>query len=183
MDTSKSILYYLVRNSSATAAELSRSLDLTKADIHYHLRKLQRDGEIEAGMLKTSRGAGRPARSYKRVETPPLKLTRLITSVLLEELMQTVPSETRTTRLSEHIAKEILTCCPSSHNNTSSPTVRLNNLVDELKTFGFILRWEARKKGPQLFFDREAFSLLIEDNGLVAKIMAALADQIQKETA
>jgi hypothetical protein len=59
----------------------------------------------------------------------------------------------------------------------------LNHLVAELKSFGIDIRWEARKNGPQLFFDYEALSLLIDDATLVGQIINRLVNQIQKETA
>jgi predicted ArsR family transcriptional regulator len=183
MDTSTRILKYLMRNQSATAADLSRELDLTKADIHHHLRKLLNTGEIEVDALNISPGAGRPARRFKRVQTPPLKLTRLVVSVLLEEQAFNSDPYSRASVLAERIARDILSCCPSTGNFISSHTVRLNHLVEELKSFGIDIRWEARKNGPQLFFDYEALSLLIDDATLVGQIINRLVNQIQKETA
>lgn len=183
MDTSTRILNYLMRYPSATAAELSRALDLTKADIHYHLRSLLKDGEIEVSETKIVQGAGRPARRFTRVDIPPLKLTRLVTGILMEELERTDTSNPRDNSLAERITQEILTCCPSTRNFSSSRAVRLNNLVDELKSFGFSFRWEAGKKGPQLFFDHEALSTILNDKKLVNEIIAELISNIQKETA
>lgn len=183
MDTNARILDHLKHNHTASAAELSHALNLTKADIHHHLRKLLGAGKVEVIAAKSNHGVGRPARRYKRVHVPPIRLTRLLMSVLLEPPSYISHSDAPVISLPERIAYEILNCCPATRSYSSSPAVRLNHLVDELKGFGVDFRWEARKSGPQFFFDHEPFSDLIEDASLVRQILAALIDQIQKDTA
>lgn len=184
MDTSRLILDHLLHNGSATAAELSRVLDLTKADIHYHLRKLLINGTIETTEGIPTRVVGRPARVFKLVENPPLRLTRLVVSVILDLLNSMILADAPTKKhTADRIAAEILSCCPSNREPTYSPAVRLNNLTAELNQFGFIFRWEASRNGPRFFFEREVLSTLIDDPRLVSEIITALTQQILNETA
>ena len=183
MTTSDQILDYLTHHRSATVMELSRALDLTKADIHYHMRKLLSEEAVKACEPDLPRGAGRPARSFQLVENAPLKLNRLVVSVLLTHSIQPylLPGENKK-NLADQFAIAILSCCPS-FKSKCSPAVKLNNLVDELGPLGFAIRWEASKKGPQIYFTHESLSLLIDNTDLVNEIMTSLLHEILKVTA
>lgn len=183
MKTETQIKNYLVRNKSATIDELSRSLRLTKAAIHYHIRNLISTGEIRTLSVKHHQGAGRPARQFEITEIPPLPLTRLLVSHLIIEAAKNASNSRNYGYLSDRIAERIVFSCPVSNKIALSPTIKLKAFSTELKEIGFDLRWQAGKTGPQLQFDREPLTLLIEDADLVNNILESMTKLLLKETA
>ena len=183
MNTANQIIKYLNQNQSATVDELSQALDLTKADIHYHMRKLKNNGEVRVCGIHSPKSAGRPARLYELVATPPLALSRLLVSQLLLVAPRSMEGSGSHITLAEYIADLIIGCCPSLKTRSKSPSVRLNILALELETLGFRIHWIAARKGPQIHFEYEPLSLLIDNPDLVKKILSSLADRILMKTA
>ncbi len=184
MNTSSLIKQYLQKNQLASVDQISRELDLTKADIHYHIRLLLDRGEIVAHPMELRSAApGRPARQYQLVESVPIATTRSIFSVLLGELLGSAPSPDQTNKIATRIAQMILSCCPSSRDVIFSPSIRLNRILSELVPLGIDLRWEAGKKGPQFRINQEPFSILFHDKALVKGILDSLIFLIKKEIA
>lgn len=183
MNTSDRIKNYLSRNHSASVYELSQALDLSKADIHYHIRNLLSDGVIAARPPEQTQSPGRPARLFELVELPPLPITRLLISHLLNEASPTPKKNTYRRNLANKLSEMILSCCPSSLAISYSPAVKLNRIVEELKPLGFQLRWEAGQIGPVIHFDHEPISQLIEDKILVREILTGLSARILENAA
>src|SRR5690606_20547287 len=77
---------HLKRNRSATAAELSRSLGLTAADVRYHLRLMQAEGEIEKAPAQSAKQRGRPARAFRLAQSRRPNALPHFASVLLTHL-------------------------------------------------------------------------------------------------
>src|SRR3989337_2857266 len=63
--TRQRILDYLASHTSATAAELSRALQVTPSDVRYHLGILVHEGTIVPTGERRSQGRGRPAQRYR----------------------------------------------------------------------------------------------------------------------
>lgn len=184
MNTSLHIKQHLRQNQPASVDQISRALDLTKADIQYHIRQLLDRGEIVAHPLKLHTSTpGRPARQYQLVESVPIATTRSILSVLLGELLGNAPSLEDTKTYGNKIAQVILSCCPSSRDVILSPSIRLNRIISELAPLGINLSWEAGKKGPLIQINREPFSILFQDKGMVKGILDSLISLIKKEIA
>lgn len=183
MNTTERIKSYLSRNHSASVYEISRALDLTKADIHYHIRSLLSDGVIAAREPGPTGSAGRPARRFELVEIPPLATTRLVVSHLLDETSQSAAINVKAGSLADRLALKILSCCPSSQTISYSPSIKLNRIVNELEPLGFSVRWEAGQNGPMIHIDREPLSMLITDKKLVRWIKNALVKRMVKITA
>jgi predicted ArsR family transcriptional regulator len=180
MNTADRIKNYLSRNNSASVYELSQALDLSKADIHYHIRILVSDGVIAASSPKPTQCPGRPARRFELIEIPPLSITRLVISHLLNEAAAINTKNTQRRNLANRLSEMILSCCPSSLALSYSPAVKLNRIVEELKPLGFQIRWEAGQIGPLIHFDHEPISQLIDDKILVRKILNKLSERILK---
>lgn len=184
MSTSTQIKQYLQSHQPAGVDQISRALDLTRADIHYHIRQLLDRGEIVVhNQKRTSTSPGRPARQYQLFESVPLATTRSILSVLLKEIMGTPPATRRAQAITKEIAKGILTGCPSSRDVILSPSVRLNRIIGELAPLGIILSWEAGKKGPAIRIHKEPFSILLADKTLVDSILDSLLLLLKNEIA
>ena len=64
--TQAEIISHLNNYPASTARDLSSHLHVSQADIHYHIKKLLKEGIIEAiPGLKENHGAGRPAFGYR----------------------------------------------------------------------------------------------------------------------
>ena len=179
MNTPARIKQFLASGRVATVEQLSRALDLTKADIHYHVHQLLARNEISLTPSRRQSGAGRPARQYQLVKPVPIHLSKLIIASLFEENQLLGQNTTRQSDPCEALARAILASCPSFHTKTLSPTVKLNQCVDELAPLGFEIRWQAGKSGPVITVLQEPLSSLIDDPHWVAMILHSLIYQMK----
>lgn len=184
MNTSDRVKIYLSQMNVATVDQLSNALDLTKADIHYHIRQLLERNEISIEpILKRSTGAGRPARQYRLTESVPITTTRLIVTSLLTGYRELAPSAHQESLQVERIAQSFLSCCPSIKNIILSPAIKLNMIIKELSSLDIHLTWEAGKNGPVIRVLREPFSTLLGDDRLAKKVLNTILELIKKEIA
>ena len=184
MNTSAQIKQFLQQHQPTGVDQISRALDLTKADIHYHIRQLLDRGEIAIETQKRrSNSPGRPARLYHLVESVPITTTRLILSVLLLETMGNPPAVDRTQAVANGIASAILSSCQSYSDVIISPSIRLNRIINELTPFGLHLSWEAGKRGPDIRINKEPFSALFNDSVFVYSILESLIFLLLNEIA
>lgn len=184
MNTSERIKHYLKQHQPTGVDQISRALDLTKADIHYHIRQLIDRGEIVVNHQKMhSPAPGRPARQYRLVESVPIATTRLILSVFLVELLGNTLSSERTLTISKQIAEVTLSRCPSYRNVILSPSVRLNRIINELIPLGLNLSWEAGKNGPVIRIQKEPFSTIFQDRIMIESILQSLILLMKKNIA
>jgi predicted ArsR family transcriptional regulator len=183
MNTTDRIKKFLDSNQAATVEQISQALGLTKADIHYHIRQLLIRDEISVSRELYQSGPGRPARQYQLVKSIPSSLTRIIIPLLVVDILGTKPGKSQINTISEKLAKGILEKCPSTFNEALSPTIKLNRIISELASHGFILRWQAAKTGPVILIDEEPLSFLFENPVLVKKTLESLVRQIKKNIA
>jgi len=183
MNTAITIKQLLTKSGPLTIKELSRSLDLTKADVHYQVRQLLKNNEIYVISQKYQSGPGRPARRFQVVEDVPLLLTRLVITVLRREIRVGINSPQYSVDVATEIAKTLISSCPSAHKWLNSPGVKLNHIISELKPIGVDLRWEATSKGPNIHVLHESLSTLFQDKTLVESILNSLIKQIKEEVA
>src|SRR3990172_8272800 len=83
--TRQRILDYLASHTSATAAELSRALQVTPSDVRYHLGILVHEGTIVPTGERLSQGRGRPAQRYRLASQGREGKFDLLASALLDE--------------------------------------------------------------------------------------------------
>ena len=183
MNTTDRIKKFLGANQVATVEQISQALGLTKADIQYQIRQLLMRDEIHISPGLYQSGPGRPARQYQLVKPVPSSLIRIIMSLLIGNTLQPKPGKSQINLISEKLAKGILEKCASTSCETLSPTIKLNRIISELASYGFILRWQAAKTGPVILIDEEPLSSLFENPVFVKKALESLVRQIKKNIA
>ncbi len=150
--TRRRILDHLDQFHGATAAELSQMLQLTAANIRYHLAILVEQGQVEAAGNAAQPGAGRPARLYRRARQAH-NLDGLA-HALLDELAGSQPAaeaEAMLLALAHSMARTA-----RSGEDQDQPgagrhlTVRLSTAVQQLEPLGYQPRWEAHVDGPRI---------------------------------
>ena len=140
--TEDEVLAILSKSESLTVLELSVSLNLTKADIRYHLKKLLKDGRIYK-IQPTSGERGRPASRYK-VDNSYYD-NNLHT--LINTIFSIIPIEDNDiSKMAAYISSNIET------GNSPSVINKLNDLIIGLNKQNYNARWETQYKGPVIYF-------------------------------
>ncbi|GIV66608.1 MAG: ArsR family transcriptional regulator [Chloroflexota bacterium] len=145
--TAQQILAYLAENPDSTILQLSRALQVTPADIRYHLSILIRQNLVLPSTTIKSGQRGRPARSYKiSYELKPnniISLARAALSVLLSN------SSDNSQKIIQNLAIQLF---PEKSNKAGSLTPKIIQLVNHLNMAGYAARWEARPNRPCIIF-------------------------------
>jgi len=145
--TQAEIIRHLNIFPGSTARDLSTHLHVSRADIHYHIKKLLKEGIIEAipGLEENYR-AGRPASGYRI--SPTNQNDNL--SGLLEMILGVHPDlleQHNLFKLSELLVKKF--CRPSS------PSLRIlaEQIMQFLTPLNYRPHWEAALGGPRIYFE------------------------------
>jgi len=161
-NTIDQIYQYIESNNTATIAQLSQKLGLTKADIRHHMRTLLAEGRVKKTETKSLSGAGRPPSQYTVI--PPLNRT------LVERLFAGYSTILRKSGISDSEVDRFLPVeLLRAFHPQGSPSARLNQAVIYLSEMGIQARWEAGAEGP---------NLILVDSPLVS---AGLRDALRKE--
>ena len=182
-NTSSRIKQFLDNNDSATVEQLSRVLDLTKADIHYHISLLLKHGEIDTLQQSYQSGAGRPARQFRLIKPAPESLSRLIIALLTTNFPGYSDKTTHKNDPASLLANGILEHSCDNIDRRVSPTIRLNKIINRLSFYGIHLRWIAGKSGPMIKIEQEFLSSLIKDKALVKNTLEILLVVINEKIA
>lgn len=164
--TRQQILQILESKGSASAAEISRFLHVTPADIRRHLALLQRQGLIVPAGVAPRRGRGRPSRRFQLAQPAlPNNLPRL-SHALLEALRARLEPAEFESALKQ--AAEALRAAqppePASAPGAASPSQKLAHAVQLLNQMHYKAHWEAHKAGPRLIFNRCPYAAIIQDH-------------------
>ncbi|MCX8023988.1 MAG: ArsR family transcriptional regulator [Thermanaerothrix sp.] len=145
-DTRSTILSFVAQHPLCTAREISHALNLTTADVRYHLNILVKEDKIQriATPNKTSR-RGRPA-TYYRLKILPSHHTLLWLCELLIKALSEIPTDSFENPLTSRLSPYFSALIPPATN----PALRLNQTVDFLKSIGYDAHWEAHYSGPVL---------------------------------
>ncbi|MHB0987484.1 MAG: helix-turn-helix transcriptional regulator [Bellilinea sp.] len=159
LSTRDQILATLQRYPNSTVEELSRLLQLTHADVRYHINALLKAGQVvqmqqfpKDGRL----GRGRPAKSYQlSAGSRPDILTHL-TDILLEMIQSNASADASLAEL----AQRLIPANSLSSTETHAPG-RLNEAIQMINQHPYQARWEAHASGPQVFFHNCPFAAVI----------------------
>jgi len=161
--TRKRILDYLHRHKTATTAELSNSLGMTRANIQHHIQILRHEGTIESissppsANMKTARG--RPTLFHSlSFNAFPDNLPHL-SKTLIGEYLKTTPG--KDSRSFKPLIESMFPM--ESHHFSSSLTQRLSYAVYRLNQHSYNARWEAHHQGPQISISVCPYSRILLD--------------------
>lgn len=182
--TRNRILQYLGLHRQATAPELSTVLDLTAANIRYHLKQLADQGSIEVIGQTEADQPGRPSQIYM--------LTRTAQQDSLDELASALLHATITPRSSS--GQSVLLGAAARQiagqklDTTKSITIRLSQAVQRLNELHYQAHWEAHPDAPHLMLGRCPYARIITrhpelcqmDADLLAELTGERFEQIEK---
>jgi predicted ArsR family transcriptional regulator len=182
MKSTRQLLLELLENKeSATAAELSRALMVSPADVRHHLLSLRREGllEIVEGEKRRTgpveggkkRSRGRPALRYRLSNLArPDRFDRL-TAALLDELgsgASPASKETLLVRVACRLA--------GVEQRSGSHATRLVHAVKRLNELYYEASWEARPGDPQLKLGRCPYATLLPTHPELCQMDAELLE-------
>ncbi|HEX2994271.1 MAG TPA: ArsR family transcriptional regulator [Anaerolineales bacterium] len=155
------VLAYLNKVRTASAREISRSLQMSAATVRHHLRILVSDGRLEMTSMRGREGRGRPEKVYS-LPSAALgdNLSALSTALLTAG---DVPVET----LAKYLAGE--------SDFVSQPLAkRLNLTVEKLNEMNYHARWEAGSEGPRFVFGHCPYAAIIQRHPELCQMDAAM---------
>jgi predicted ArsR family transcriptional regulator len=153
--TRQQIVDLLSKQDQANAAEISRALSVTQADVRYHLARMLEEGLILVGKPKFSGRRGRPARRYSLALKSKQDNFDILTRAWLRSLQEEYTHQEKGLFL-VNIARQI----PGEFKPGGSLGKRLVRAVDQLNQQHYQARWEAHAEAPRVMFDRCPFAAL-----------------------
>ena len=156
--TRQQILELLSKQDQVSAAEISRVLSVTQADVRYHLVRMVEEGLILIEKPKYSGRRGRPARRFSLASKSKQNNFDILTRALLRSLQEQY-TEQESGQLLVNIARKI----PGEFKPGGSLGKRLVQAVDQLNLQNYQARWEAHADAPRVMFDRCPFAALRSD--------------------
>ena len=169
--TRKDILGYLENNHLVSAGDLARVLDMTPANIRYHLKILLDDGRIQVSGMRPAGGSGRPIYLYN-LSSPSLgeNLERLLESFL--DNLEKHPDQ-------ELIREDIADRISKDHSREKLGKVKLyNQAVEILIGLNYHASWQARPEGPQIELRHCPYRSLALNNSQICMIDQALISNL-----
>lgn len=175
LNTRNKILSVLSRNHSASAQEISQELNLTKADIQYHLNKMTAEGftEISLDVQSAQNRRGRPTLYYSLTSKNRPNNYMLLCHTTLKYLFSQIYTDEKKQNLINDLAKMMLSPEP-----TSSPAQALRKVVKTLNKHNYQAGWEARKTGPRIFFNNCPYLGLIAEHSELCKLDTLLLENL-----
>jgi predicted ArsR family transcriptional regulator len=158
--TEEEILETLSQHDSMSVLELSISLNLTKADIRYHIKKLLTSGSIkiippEAGLR------GRPAIRYKISYSFYSHNLETLTNALLSIIPINDDNILK-------IAKYFSSLISSVHSQTL--ITKFNTLIIGLNKQNYNARWETQYKGPVIYFSNCPYRQVVQNHPIMCEL-------------
>ncbi len=139
--TRSRIIHFLRSNSAASAGDLARALDMTTANIRYHLKILLEEGHLQITGQRQAGGAGRPIFLYGL--SPGFLGENL--EILLGALLELVDGEDRSPYQD---TAQIL--ADHDYPHQTNRISRYNLAIERLNEFRYHASWQARPDGPQV---------------------------------
>ena len=140
--TRSQILDYLKKYPGASAMDLSRSLDLTAANIRYHLELLEKSGQVQVSGKRVLGGAGRPILLYN--------LTSQILGTSITPLLSAILDVISDKSSNSNDVQLIVETMAGNFDPVSKNRItRFNQAIEFLNQYNYHASWEAHPGGPQ----------------------------------
>ncbi|HSG43015.1 MAG TPA: winged helix-turn-helix transcriptional regulator [Anaerolineales bacterium] len=167
MTARQKVLTYLMKNRTASAREIARSLRMSPATVRHHLRMLASDGRLEMVSVRGRDGRGRPEKVYSL----PRAMLGDNLSALGDALLVEAGSKLKMEAVAKHLAGE--------SDFASRPIAkRLTLVVEKLNQMNYHARWEAGAEGPQIHFGHCPYSAIIGRHPDLCKMDESLLSQL-----
>lgn len=158
--TDEEIMAILSKNEPLTVHELSTSLNLTKADIRYHIKRLLKNGRINE-IYPLSGKRGRPAFRYQIDNSYFAHNLHTLVDALIKILSL---NDNDLSNMANYISSKIQT------GNHQSIITKFNDLVIGLNKQNYQARWESQYQGPVIFFSNCPYRLIVQDHPILCEL-------------
>ncbi len=160
--TRQKILVYLNTHPGASAVEISRSLDLTAANIRYHLGLLIESDWVQVSGKRGSGYAGRPIKLYN--------LTSLSLGTNIEPLLAAILESLATKKSANSDLHSIAeTLAAKTNLNQGNRILRFNQALEYLNQLNYHASWEARPDGPRVILRHCPYLELAKNHSLLCQ--------------
>ena len=174
--TRQRLLDILKSRPNTTAAELSRALKLTQADVRHHLSNMVDEGLVVATGYQRGGRRGRPARKFSLAAAALKDNFDLLSSALLAVSLQNISSPDRMVFLRDVAAQLV-----GKHASGGPLAQRLVGAVVRLNELGYQARWEAHADAPRLILEHCPFASLLPQHPELCQLDACLLEILLKE--
>ena len=170
-NTRTEILDYLATHPGSTVGEISHFLDMTPANIRYHLVILEDENFIQISGQRSAGGAGRPILLYNL--TPQIlgdNLPRLVEVMLdtLKELAEPDP-------ILDLIASKLT---DNYSTDKANPITRYNTAVEQLNQLKYHAGWGAHPEGPRVELRHCPYQDIADKNSLICQVDQKLVSHL-----
>jgi len=178
--TRQQIIEYLQTNRVATSLEMSRTLQVTTANIRHHLKILNSTGLVEVVGKQPGRSRGRPMQLYSLTENA-LKdnLAGLATALLQVMFTNTSNEKEPLNRVARQLVGDYQPA-PNIH-------FRLSQAIEELNHLQYQASWEASPNGPRLIFHNCPYATILDEHPKLCRmdeeLLSVLLDYPVRQTA
>jgi len=177
-NTSQQILDYLSENPHATVRQISRALQVTAADVRYHLSNLLQQNLVNISVINKGSQRGRPARCYALTHQARPNNILSLARAALSLLLNGSPNPEKETL--GQLANQLF---PNQTEFSSSFTSKIIRLINRLNSAGYAARWEARPQGPRIFFSNCPYRQLLNQFPQLCEMdRLILQNQLNAET-
>jgi predicted ArsR family transcriptional regulator len=153
------ILAYFGAHNGVSAAEMSRALRVTAANIRYHLSILVADRRVKIIGVRPGDARGRPVQIYGLSDAKVGDNLAGLAEVLLLEILENVPAPVLDTLLQSLAAR---LASAQSGGATGHITRRLSLTIEQLNRLGYASRWEAHAAGPRVIYEHCPYATIID---------------------
>lgn len=158
-NTEEEILKLLSNEKSMSIFQISNSLNLTKADIRYHIRKLIRSGKV----IKVDPERGLPGRPAFQYQTNDDYFSHNYVN-LIEALLRLMPVEENGLN---QMADFLLT--NNREEKSNSLITLLNEIIKILNRQNYKARWETHYHGPIIYLANCPYRELVRNHPFLCK--------------
>ncbi|HBA92866.1 MAG: hypothetical protein A2X24_02030 [Chloroflexi bacterium GWB2_54_36] len=186
LSTRDQILTTLQRYPNSTVEELSRQLQLTRADVRYHINALLKAGQVVQMQQFPKDGhatRGRPAKSYQLSTDARPDILMHLADILLDMVHSNAAADASLDELAQRLIPANSLSSAETH-----AAERLNNVIQIINQHPYQARWEAHASGPQVFFHNCPYAAVIRkhpelcqvDRHILQNLTGLTARQIRK---
>lgn len=169
----KQIIEYLQQHQAATVSTLSRALNVTAPNIHYHLKQLLAEKIVVVSKSSEKLQRGRPELYYQLSPTAiSSNYEKLSETFLL--FVANISPETRQELVLRQLAGYFTGQISLPENNTE----RLSNAVRILQQWGYHPGWEAYKDGPRMYFKSCPYASLVNKYPLLCNLDQYILEEL-----
>jgi predicted ArsR family transcriptional regulator len=155
------ILAYLGDHPPSSSGEISRYLEMTPANIRYHLDILVDEGFVCVSGRRPTGGSGRPILLYNLTAR---NLGDNLNTLLRGFLNQLIEAESREKTL-KRIAKNLLDV-----GEIRNRVQRFNAGIEKLNAMHYHASWEARPEGPRIELRHCPYQDIAQDHPLLCQL-------------